>query len=287
MPSVVLTDSTCDLSKEQAEVLGIKIIPLTIHFDGRHWLDHQELGSGEMFRRMQGGAAMPSSSPPSVTDYQDNLEFLLGQYRHVFAVHLSSRLSDTFAHATQAAAAFPGRVTVVDSWNSAGALAFQAERAARLLEHQTPPAKVKEVLEVVRTQAITRMCLNTLTHLRINGRIGGAKALLGGILNTKPIVGLKEGRVEPFGRAFGAQRAKKQMVALLNECAQVHPQARVAFFHNGNLEGVEELRHAARRLLLQTPLTLELGTVLSTHGGPDVYGFSFEPITVQCGLQAY
>lgn len=240
-----------------------------------------------MFRRMQAGAAMPSSSPPSVSDYQDKLEHLLESHEHVFAVHLSSKLSETYTHATQAAAAFPGRVTVVDSWNSAGALAMQAERAARLLKQQIPPEKVKEVLESLRPITSTRMCLNTLNHLRINGRIGGATALLGGLLNLKPIVGLQDGKVEAFGRALGNQRAKKLMVALLGEYAQTTPHARVAFFHNGNLEGVEELRHEARRLLLQTPFTLELGTVLSTHGGPGVYGFSFEPVAVWSNFQAY
>lgn len=287
MNSTVLTDSTCDLTPEQAELLGIHIVPLRVHFDGHTWLDHQELGTSELFKRVAGGADMPSTSPPAPDDYRARLEDLLHRHDHVVAVHLSGHLSETVRQAGEIAASFGDRVTVVDSLNSATALAMQAERAAHLLKEGVPPAQVKEVLEQLRPAARTHMCLNTLAYLRKNGRIGGAAALVGGLINLKPIVGLKEGKVEAYGRAIGNQRALKQMTALLEQYTSETPNGRVAFFHNGNAEAVEELKYVARHLLLQNPFNLELGTVLSAHGGPGVYGFSYEPVTVWHDFKAY
>lgn len=287
MNAAVLTDSTCDLDAQQAQALGIHLIPLNLHFDGREWVDHRELNSHELFRRVEAGADLPSTRPPSVQTYRDTVENLLHRYDHVFALHLSSKLSDTVTLARQAADAFPGRVTVHDSWNSSGALALQAERAARLLQENLPVPVVQAVLETLRPQARTHMCLNTLGYLHKSGRIGNAAALMGGLLNFKPILGLKAGVVEAVARPVGTGRATTHMRALLRQYAHSTPLGRVAFFHNGNPAGVAALQDEAERLNLPHFLTLELGTVLSAHGGPGVFGFSFEPMTVWHDFRAY
>lgn len=287
MNSIVLTDSTSDLEAGQADAIGLRVIPLTVHFDGHDWLDHQELGSDELFRRVDAGAGMPITAPPSVQAYRDTLDDLLRTHDHVFAVHLSSRLSDTYAHATEAARSFPGRVTVHDSWQSAAGLALQAERAARLLRDGVPAAQVAAALTALRPYATTRMCLNTLSYLQRSGRIGGAAALVGGLLNMKPIIGLRDGRVEPFTRALGTRRALNSMTEQLRACDRELPHGRVAFFHNGAPDSVEALRFEARRLGVQESMTLGLGTVLSAHGGPGVFGFSFEPAKVWQNFRAY
>jgi DegV family protein with EDD domain len=287
MKSIVLTDSTSDLESGQADAIGLRVIPLTVRFDGRDWLDHHELGSDELFRRVEAGADMPVTAPPTVQTYRDTLDDLLQRHDHVFAVHLSSRLSDTHAHATEAALAFPGRVTVHDSWQSAAGLALQAERAARLLRDGVPATQVAAALTTLRSQATTRMCLNTLRYLQRGGRIGGAAALLGGLLNLKPILGLREGRVEACARTVGAGRALNHMTEQLRTCAASLPQGRVAFFHNGAPDNVDALRFEARRLGVQESMTLSLGTVLSAHSGPGVFGFSFEPAHVWQNFRAY
>lgn len=287
MNAAVLTDSTCDLDAQQAGALGIHIIPLNVQFDGRMWLDHQELDSQELFRRVESGAELPSTTPPSIEKYQDTLENLLSTHDHVYAVHLSSKLSETYQHATQAAQAFPGRVTVHDTWNSSGALALQAERAGQLLHEGLPPEQVSELLSTLRPQVHTHMCLSTLAYLQKNGRVGGAAALVGTFLHMKPIVGLQEGKVEAFAKPLGTTRAVNHMRSLLRQYAQSMPRGRVALFHNGHEQGVEALQHEARDLGLSLFLTLDLGTVLSAHGGPGVFGFSFEPLTIWHGFRAY
>lgn len=287
MKCAVLTDSTCDLNEAQAEVLGIHIVPLNIHFDGHDWLDHHELRSSELFRRVQAGAVLPSTSPPAAALYREKLEELLEKHDHVLAVHLSGGLSQTAEQAEKLALDYPSRVTVVDSWNSTAALAMQANRAAQLVKEGVPPEQIKEVLLSLRPHVHTHMCLSTLAYLRKNGRIGGAAALIGGFLHLKPVVGLKEGKVEAYGRALGRGQALRLMTGLLEKYARETPNGRVSFFHNGSEDSVGELRDVARRLLLQNPFNLELGTVLSAHGGPGVYGFSYEPVQVWQDFRAY
>lgn len=287
MKTAVLTDSTSDLGDTQAELLGIHVILLNVHFDGHDWLDHQELRPAELFRRVAAGAEMPSTSPPSPERYRACLEELLGKSQNVLAIHLSSKLSETYNQAQAIAQEYGGRVTVVDSQNATAAMAMQAERAVRLLREGYTPQQIQAVLHQMRGDVRTHMCLDTLAYLRKNGRIGGATTLVGGLLNLKPVVGLKDGSVAAYGRALGPGRAMNLMSDLLKQYAAQTPNGRVAFFHNGNPDAVEEMKDLARQLLLQNPFNLELGTVLSAHGGPGVYGFSFEPVQVWHDFKAY
>ena len=287
MRTVVLTDSSCDLTPAQAAELGIYLLPLTVHFAGRSWRAPQALSNSELFERVAAGAELPSTSPPELQEYHAVLETLLGQAEHVFCIHLSHHLSATYAVAVQAARAFPGRVTVHDSLNVSGALALQAERAVRLLALGETPQQVSEILTALQPLARAHMCLTTLDYLQKNGRIGRAASLLGGLLNVNPILGLDQGVVEPYGRPRGEHRALQQLRQLLAQYVQGAPEGRIAFFHNGHPKGVEALRHYVARLGVQQTLTLDMGPVLSAHVGPGVFGFVHEPIKVWHKFREY
>lgn len=277
MNCAVLTDSTSDISPELAAKLDIYVIPLRVEFDGREWLDTVELRSSELFERISAGAALPTSHPPVEIAYRVKLTELLQSYDHVIALHITSKMSDTVLEAQKIAAEFPGRVTVIDSQVTSAALALNALRVKRLLQNNIPPEQIRTLLELLLPSMQNRLCVNNLTYLQKNGRIGGATSLIGGVVSIKPVLELRSGQVEPFDRALGAQRALKLMIQQLEEYAQTTPDAQVAFFHNGNPDAVSKLREVAHRLNMTNPFNLELGAVISAHTGPQTYGYSAEP----------
>lgn len=285
--TAVLTDSSSDLTPAHATELGIHLLPLTVHFAGRQWSEPQPLSNTQLFQQVAAGADLPSTSPPDLQEYRHVLEGLLEQFDHVFCIHLSHHLSETYAVAVHAARAFPGRVTVHDSLNVSGALALQAERAVRLLSLGETPQQVSDILAALQPLAHAHMCLTTLDYLKKNGRIGRAASLLGGILNINPILGLDQGVVEPYGRPRGEHRALQQMRALLAHYVRVAPEGRIAFFHNGHHQGVEALRGYVAQLGVQQTFTLNMGPVLSAHVGPGVFGFVHEPIKIWHNFNEY
>lgn len=289
MSAAVLTDSTCDLTPDEQQRFGVFAIPLNVRFQGETFLDHHTISADQIFAGVNAGAALPRTTPPTLEQYRKVLEHLLNRHDHVLCVHLSSKLSETVLVARQAADLYPGRVTVVDSNQSSGALAMQAERASRLLKIGTPPATVAEVLNAVGNSATTRMGLDTLEYLKKNGRIGAATALLGGLLNMKPIVGLHEGKVIPVGRERGRQQAHDHMVRELTASLRKYARGavRAVVFHSGDVEGASRLEETVRTEGAQLMTTSRLGSVLSSHGGPGVCGFSVEPVTVYSRFRAY
>lgn len=203
----------------------------------------------------------------------------------MFAVHLSSRLSDTYAHATEAARSFPAASPSTTPGSPPPDWPFRPNAPPACCETAYPPRRSRPLTALRRRHH--PHAPNTLSYLQRSGRIGGAAALVGGLLNMKPIIGLRDGRVEPFTRALGTRRALNSMTEQLRACARELPHGRVAFFHNGAPDSVEALRFEARRLGVQESMTLGLGTVLSAHGGPGVFGFSFEPAKVWQNFRAY
>ncbi|WP_188961392.1 DegV family protein [Deinococcus aquiradiocola] len=282
MPTAVLTDSTSDLTPDEQRHFGLFVLPLRVRFQDRQFMDHQNIDAQQMFAAVRSGADLPSTRPPTLDTFTRGYELLLQRHDHVLSVHLSAQLSETVQVARRAAKLFPGRVTVVDSRQSSGALAMQAERAARLVADGVPPSVVAEVLEVAAHSAVTRMSLDTLEYLRRNGRIGAAAALLGGLLNTKPIVGLDAGRVVGVARERGREAAIARMTRDLKEQVRLQSSggARAVIFDNGDEEGAERLEAALREAGGTLFLRSSLGSVLSAHGGPGVCGFSIEPVQV-------
>ena len=267
----------------------MQVLPLNVAFRGRDYLDHQDISAAGMFLGLSDGSELPSTRPPTIDQFRIATEYLLARQNHVLSVHLSSHLSETVNIARQAASFYPGRTTVIDSQQSSGALAMQAERAARLLRGGIPPDVIVEVLKSASALACTRMSLDTLDFLSRNGRIGAAAFLVGGLLDMKPIVGLEDGRVIGVGRERGRAQAHQRLVKELLVSIGQRPAGgvRVVVFHNGELEGANLLKAAAREAGAKVMMTSLLGTVLSAHGGPGVCGFSSEPTVVYHQFRAY
>jgi DegV family protein with EDD domain len=276
----VVTDSTSDMPDSLAAQLGVEVVPLYVNFRGSMFKDHLEINTATIFQGVREGAAMPSTSQPTPVDFENAFKRALEGADHVLCLTISSKLSGTFQSANLAAQTLPGKVTVFDSLCAAGSLAMMVERAVRMLKAGSSLTDTIAALERVREAMDLRFSVASLDFLKKNGRIGGAQALIGGLLNIKPILHVIAGKVEAAGRVRGSKAALEDMIAHLKTLQAKHSKLRVTYIYTERPEEVEPLREAGRQLGIEEFAVFQTGPVIASHVGPGTYGALAEPVEV-------
>jgi DegV family protein with EDD domain len=270
----IVTDSTADLTEEQQQAAGITVVPLNVHFGDQVFRDHVDLTADEFFRRLKASPQLPRTSQPSVGVFEEAFRKLRDGGDEIVSVHLSSKVSGTYNSALMAAQSLDkDGIVVVDSLSTSMALGFMALEGARLARAGSDRKAVAERLLALVPKARVICVVDTLTYLERGGRIGKARALLGSLLNVKPILQLKDGEVVPVGRARGRPQALTRLVELLGRDGEV---SQLAIMHGAARSDAEQLRD---RVASSYPgldiLLTEIGAVLGTHTGPGVIGFTY------------
>jgi DegV family protein with EDD domain len=274
MKVAIVTDSTSDLQARAAQ-MGVEVVPLYVNFQGKVHKDWVEITPAKIFEGVKAGAGMPSTSQPSPADFKAVYEQVLHKADHVLSIHISSKLSGTVGSAILAAQDFPGKITVFDSLAASMGIGMMVERARELMDQGADLPQVLVELERIRSDHLVRFTLATLDYLKKNGRIGGAQALLGGLLGIKPILTVKEGRVEPAGRARGEKKALSEMVEALKTWSAGRQKIRIYYLYNAAEGDVASFKAAIQGagLPLEERVTSSIGAVISAHTGPGAYGY--------------
>ncbi|WP_117236854.1 DegV family protein [Thermus sediminis] len=275
MRIALVTDSTADLPRPLRERLGVWVVPLYVNLGGRVYRDWEEITPKEIFAKVRSGEAFPTTSQPSPEDFAKAYGEALKEADHILSIHISSKLSGTVQSALLAAEGFPGKVAVFDSQAASLGVGMMVLRAQELLSEGVGLEAVLEELSRIRADHFVRFTVATLEFLRRGGRIGGAQALLGTLLNIKPVLTLKEGRVETAGRARGERKAREEIVRDFRAWASGRGRIRAFFLYSGEEEAVRELKEMvlASGTPVEEALVSELGAVIASHTGPGTYGF--------------
>lgn len=269
----VVTDSTADLPDSIATSLDITVVPLHIYFGDEHFEDGCTITRDEFYQRLAApGQAFPRTSAPSSGEFEQVYMRLSGEAEAIVSIHLSQKLSATFSAATVACSTMQQRchIDVVDSATASLALGLLVVQAAQMAQDG---ATLQEIIRATKASIPrTRFfgVLETLEYLRRGGRIGRATAFLGSLLQTKPLVGLRDGVVYPIERVRGRQRSLDRIVQLVKDHGTL---AQLAVGHTTDMAGMQCL---AARLADQVPvdrmLQAQCGATLGSYLGPGAYG---------------
>lgn len=268
----IVTDSSSDLPPALAEQWNITVVPCNVVIDDVNYKDGVDLMPDEFFRRLPGAARLPTTSQPTVSDFQPVYQRLVGQGHQVISIHVSGKLSGTINSAAQASAALgeSAPVEVIDSQLASIALGLVALRAARLAsEGASYPEVAERVRErLPRTQCI--LALDTLEYLQKGGRIGKAQAFLGSVLSVKPILKLEDGEVQPLERPRNLDRASSRLADLARGYA---PLQQLAVIYSTEPERAAMLRDSLADLVPESEIvTARFGPTLGTYVGPRAFG---------------
>ncbi|MCR4408562.1 MAG: DegV family protein [Anaerolineae bacterium] len=275
----IVTDSTAYLPEEVIQRYNISVIPLNVLFGERSYKEGLELSHEQFYKMLAQAKDLPTTSQPSVGEFQALYSELVKDGSEVISIHISSKLSGTVDSALMACKEFPGaKISVVDSLSTAIGLELMVVAAAEAVAAGQSRAEVVAMLERMVREIRLFFVVDTLEYLQKGGRIGGAAALVGTLLNVKPILCLKEGRVEPLDKVRTKRKAVARILdAMVEEFGSEEP-VRVAVGHAMALEEGEMLLEKARSSLNCSTLSIaQIGPAIGTHTGPGALGLAACP----------
>ena len=272
----VVTDSTADLPPHLTRSRGITVVPLTLHFEGRALLDGVEVTPTEFYRRLPSATIHPTTSQPSPGQFAETYSTLLRDHDEVVSIHISEKLSGTYASALQGSQMTdPARVRVIDSQVVSMSLGLVTLAASTLADKGAGAEAVEQRVVELRDQVQTFFSVATLEFLRRGGRIGRASALLGSVLQVKPVLCIRDGLVTPLERVRTFERALGRIVELAREVDRGAGLCAIV----GHAEAPEDAERIARELepIADTLMIQPLGPVVGAHAGPGVVGVGCYP----------
>jgi len=209
MPVKIVTDSVADIPAGVVAELGISVIPVLVRFGEETFRDGIDITTDQFYERLVNSKVMPTTSVPSMDMYARTYARLAEETDEILVIMLSSKLSGLYNAALQSKALLESqcRIEVVDSGNAVMAQGFVVIRAAQAAREGK---NLDEILKIVRRDLLRvdmRAAFDTLEYLKRGGRIGKAQALMGSMLKVNPIVMIREGVVEPAGRAHSRAKA--------------------------------------------------------------------------------
>ena len=272
MTVYVVTDSTSDIPSELVAEFGITVVPLTIAFGSESFRDGVDLKPDEFFARLQSTKELPTTSQPPPALFQHAYEHLISR-GDVVSVHLSHKFSGTIESARSAAREIaPDKISVVDSGSVSMGLGMCVLAAARVARGGGTREACVAAAESVAARLHVAVAFESLEYLRRGGRIGRAKAFLGGLLRLKPILTVKDGEAFPVTRVRSRAKAIDELFAHAEKHAPIEE---MVVLHTTTPDDVEALAARLRAAYPSVPLHLgRFGPVLGVHGGPGMLGIA-------------
>jgi DegV family protein with EDD domain len=261
----IVTDSTADIPAGLATERGITVVPLTVTLGGRSYLDGVEITAADFYARLVSSGEMATTSQPAAGRFAEVYERLLRDHERVLSLHISAKLSGTHGAARQGADLVGGtRVEVVDTKQVSLALSLLVLAASGMAAHGRDLEEILDGLAPIREQTRAYFVVETLEYLRRGGRIGRAGALLGSMLQVKPVLTISDGQVAPLERVRTREKALGRLVELVKQgegrvCALVA--------HAAAGEAAQRVADA-REPVAETLMVSTLGPVVGAHAGP-------------------
>ena len=273
----IVTDSTSYLPAADRERYGITVVTLSVNF-GSESYPEEGLDSGWFYKRMAAEAEVPTSSQPSVADLAGAFEAAVAADDEVCGVFISSEMSGTYSTAELARnlvlETYPhAQIELVDSRSNCMQLGFAVLEAARAAERGVPIEAVAAAARATTHRTRFLFVPHTLDYLRRGGRIGGASALLGSLLQIRPILTVRDGKTDVFGKVRTKKRALVEMTkAVVEDGERAGGLTEVIVHHiDDEAEGRELVDLLVEATGLEIPLH-PIGAVVGLHVGPGTVG---------------
>jgi DegV family protein with EDD domain len=266
----IITDSSADLPDKLAEEMGISVIPLYVRFGDEVHRDRVDITEDEFYQRLERDPVHPVTIQPGPQDFLELYQRLAPGADGIVSIHISGKLSGTCNSALMAKEMMETEcpIEVVDSQAVSmglGLIALAAATAAKAGK------SLEEVLATV-NQAIPKIRLlaifDTLKYLLLGGRIGKAKALLGSILNVKPLISLKDGEVVPAGQVRTRPKGIDKLFEFVKDVEKIQD---LSVVYSTTPDEAQELAERLASVFNEKKIRIaRLGPVLGVHMGPGV-----------------
>jgi len=277
MPSVHLVcDSTADLDPAFRAAHTVRVVPLKVIFGDATFADGVDITAEDFYARLAAPGPFPRTSQPTPAEFEDVFRDLGADGGTIICTTISADLSGTYASAIQARAALPELdIRVVDTRSVAVGHYAAVRQAVRVIESGGDADGVVAAIAAVGSTDKVLFTVETLEFLRRGGRIGGARALLGSVLDIKPILEIRDGVIEAVGRVRTYPRAIDRVVEECRQAAKAWGGAELVVAHANRPQIAAELVERLRPLASAEPALTVVGPVVGCHSGPGAIGLGF------------
>lgn len=276
----LIVDSAADIDINEANKLGVTLMPMQVRFGETEYLDGVNLFKKEFFEKLIESDELPQTSQINEFRWEEAFDNLTKDGSEVIAVTISSKLSGTFSCAVKAAEKFNGKVRVVDSLNACIGERVLFELAIRLVkEGKLTCEQIEAELNDKKHKIQLLAVLDTLHYLRKGGRISSVAAFAGELMSIKPVISITCGEVKLVGKALGSKKGNNLLMQLVEKCGGIDFNMPYSLAYSGlNDEYLQKyLRDSSVLWQGKTdhvPAHM-IGSTIGTHAGPGAIAVSF------------
>lgn len=268
----IITDSTAEISPELAASLGIIVLPLTIQLGNKTYREGLDLTSKEFFSKLVRTNAAPVLNPPPVAQFEQTLDELMKETDEIVAIVNSSKLTRTFHNAQRAASPLMGRakIRIIDSQLISTGLGMVVTQAARAAQQGADVEQVVRLARGLIPRTYIAAFADTLDYLERSGRIRKAQAILGTMLNIKPLLIFEEGEIVVLEKVRTRAKAVEKLVEFIIEFTRIE---KMDVLHSTTPEDVALLIEQVNLQLPNLDMKVEIyGPSLGAFLGPGALG---------------
>ena len=272
----IITDSTCDISREDQEKLNIKVIPLTVNFADASYDDGVDISNEQFFQKLEASKILPTTSSIAPQTFTNAFKKCLEEGDEIVGIFISGDISGTYHAACMAKESLNSdKIHLVDSRNTTLAMALLVLEAVKNRDEGMAAADIAEHIKSLTPKVRLLAMVSTLKYLHKGGRLSLTSAVIGEVLGIKPIASVVDGKVASVGKARGVPSTFK---AILQKALDELPDMRYGFVF-GHICAPELLEkfidYLKEPLQISEWFTCNIGCIVGTHTGKGAVGFAY------------
>ena len=273
----IVTDSTAYLPANYVEEFGVTVVPLTLQWDGASYRDGVDILPDEFYTRLSDSKTLPTTSQATVNDFTQVYKRIMDEGFDILTLPISSGISGTYDSAIQAKAQLGNvPIEIIDTRLVSMALSFQVLAAARAAKDGASLEECKQIALKAYDHIGVYFVVDTLKYLHAGGRIGGGKRFMGTALNIKPILEIRDGKIEAVKSVISINKALEAMVEMVEKDVDQREPVRVSVFHALAAEKAQELlKTTAARLHADEAILSYVSPVIGCHVGPGTLSIAY------------
>jgi DegV family protein with EDD domain len=273
----IITDTTSGLPKEISERYQIPVIPQTINFGEKSFYEGVDIDNQTFMRMLKASKELPKTAAPPPELFIQEFTKVLPSAETIFCIHPSSEVSGTVRSALMAAKEFPNNdIRVIDTRTVGSSLSSIVQLAAEWIENGEDADSIEKKLKQMIPRNRIYFLVDTLEYLAKGGRIGGATALLGSVLKIKPILALRDGKVDQFEKERTQKHAIKRLAELVKLQASRNGDAYISVMHAAvPVLATEFANTLCAEFGLKSVPILDVPPAIVVHGGPGIVAGAF------------
>lgn len=272
----LICDSLSDIPKELIDKYDIHVVPLTVIFDGKEYIDGIDLSKQEFYKMLRNSEDMPKTSQCTYIQFRDAFKKYLNKGNDILYIGGSSVASGTFQSAMMAKNDLYGNIYMVDTQNLSIGSGCLLLSAAEMLERKADIKDILNHLENLKESVKVLFTVDTLEYLQKGGRISLAKATIGNMLNIKPVLSIEEGLVKPINQVRGKKQVVSKILSLIKENfgEDLTKKRIILGFGDNNKEFNSFVEKLKEDFKIDEIISVNVSTCICAHSGPGIIGIA-------------